>query len=137
MFKKSLLAAASILALTACGDDNSFEAELSGAKEKPTAVTTSATGSATAEIDGTSVVVEGDFTGLSGPATLAHIHGPADVNASAGVICPLTVPSAAAGTITGTCTLTAEQLQQLRDGLMYINIHTAANPSGEIRGQLL
>ncbi len=136
MFKKSLLAAVSILTITACGDDNTFEATLSGAKEKPTAVTTSATGTATAEISGTTVTVAGSYTGLGGPATLAHIHGPADINVAAGVVCPLTVPAAASGTIGGSCTFTTEQIQQLKDGLMYVNLHTAANPGGEIRGQL-
>lgn len=136
MFKKSLLAVASVLALSACGDSDTFEATLSGAKEKPTAVTTTATGDAKAVIEGTTVTVTGNYSGLSGPATLAHIHGPADVNTAAGVLCALTVPSAAAGTITGTCTLTAEQIQNIRDGLTYVNIHTAANPTGEIRGQL-
>jgi len=45
-------------------------------------------------------------------------------------------PSAASGTISGTATLTASQNDDLLGGKMYVNIHTSANPAGEIRGQV-
>jgi hypothetical protein len=77
-----------------------------------------------------------EFSDLSGPATGAHFHGPAEEGANAGVqvnigeISGLTSPSA------GSTELTSEQASMLMDGQMYINIHTEANPNGEIRGQV-
>ncbi len=74
-----------------------------------------------------------EHEGLSGPAMAAHIHGPADPGASAGVAVPF--PSAASP-ITGTATLTEAQVADLRAGKYYVNVHTAANRGGEIRGQI-
>jgi hypothetical protein len=75
------------------------------------------------------------FQNLTGPATMAHFHGPAKPGANAGVVVPIT------GTLTspvhGTVTLTDAQVKQLTGGLWYTNVHTAANPGGEIRGQVL
>jgi hypothetical protein len=39
--------------------------------------------------------------------------------------------------IDGTATLTPEQAKELVDGKWYFNLHTSANPGGEIRGQIL
>ena len=71
--------------------------------------------------------------GLSGPAMAAHIHGPADPGASAGVAVPF---ASAASPITGTTILTDAQIADLQAGKYYVNIHTAANRGGEIRGQI-
>jgi hypothetical protein len=73
------------------------------------------------------------YEGLSGPAVAAHIHGPADPGASG----PPVVPFAnAASPITGTATLTDAQAADLAAGKYYVNVHTAANKGGEIRGQI-
>jgi Cu/Zn superoxide dismutase len=73
------------------------------------------------------------YEGLTGAATMAHIHGPADPGANAGVVVPF---SAAASPISGTATLTAAQAAELAAGKYYVNVHTAANRGGEIRGQI-
>ena len=75
-----------------------------------------------------------DYSGLTGPATMAHFHGPAKPGANAGVAVPLSLPLDSP--IKGSATLTEAQQKQLLDGLMYVNVHTAANPGGEIRGQV-
>ena len=75
-----------------------------------------------------------DYTGLSGPATAAHFHGPAEPGANAGVLVPIASPLASP--VSGTATLTDAQVADLRSGKVYVNVHTAANPGGEIRGQL-
>lgn len=75
-----------------------------------------------------------DHHGLSGPAMAAHIHGPADPGASAGVAVPF---ANAASPITGTVTLTDAQVADLQAGKYYVNVHTAANRGGEIRGQII
>ena len=73
------------------------------------------------------------YEGLTGPAVAAHIHGPADPGANG----PPVVPFAnAASPITGTATLTDAQAAELAAGKYYVNVHTAANKGGEIRGQI-
>ncbi len=73
------------------------------------------------------------YAGLTGPAGAAHIHGPADPGGNA----PPVVPFAdAASPITGTATLTDQQVTELMDGKYYVNVHTAAHGGGEIRGQI-
>ena len=77
-----------------------------------------------------------EFSGLSGPAVAAHFHGPA----AAGVNAKPQVPikgSPIASPIDGTATLTADQVKDLEAGQWYFNVHTAAHPGGEIRGQIV
>ena len=75
------------------------------------------------------------YTGTSGPATAAHIHGPADKDGNAGVVMPL-AQGAPPSPMTGSATLTEAQAADLLAGKWYVNIHTQANPSGELRGQI-
>ena len=73
------------------------------------------------------------WSGLSGPVSVAHLHGPALSNQNAGVQVGISNISGVAGnTILG-----AAQATDLLAGLWYVNIHTALNPGGEIRGQVL
>jgi hypothetical protein len=74
------------------------------------------------------------YSGLSGPATAAHFHGPAEAGKTAGVA--VAIPNATASPVEGSATLTDAQAADLVAGKYYINIHTAANPGGEIRGQV-
>lgn len=113
----------------------SLRATLSGAAEVP-ANASAGTGSLTATFDRASSVLRWklEYTGLSGPATMAHFHGPALPGANAGVVVPL--PSAASPA-TGEATLTPAQVADLMAGKWYLNVHTAKNPGGEIRGQVL
>lgn len=112
-----------------------MKAALSGAAEIPT---NDSAGEGTADLDYDTatrrLTWSVTYSGLKAPATAAHIHGPAATGANAGVA----VPFANAGTspITGQATLTDAQGQALTGGLMYVNIHTAAHPGGEIRGQI-
>lgn len=74
------------------------------------------------------------FSGLSGPPIGAHFHGPAPVGTNAGVALPW--PSLITSPMEGSATLTAAQAADLLAGRWYANIHTAANPGGEVRGQM-
>ena len=93
-------------------------------------------GEATATLDTASrrLDYEVTFSGLTGPATMAHFHGPAAPGANAGVQLPLGMNPTSP--IKGDATLTEAQAADLVGGKMYVNVHTAANPGGEIRGQL-
>jgi CHRD domain len=75
------------------------------------------------------------YSGLSGIATAAHIHGPAIAGENAPPVVP--VEGNLASPIIGVTTLTSAQITDLKSGKWYFNIHTAANPNGEIRGQLV
>jgi len=75
------------------------------------------------------------YTGLTGPATAAHFHGPAKPGENAGPIITLSAPLTSP--IKGEATLTNDQAADLAKGIWYLNVHTAAHPPGEIRGQLL
>jgi hypothetical protein len=74
------------------------------------------------------------YSGLSGPATAAQFHGPANTSGVADVT--IAVPNSASGPAEGSATLTDAQAAELMAGKYYINIHTAANPAGEIGGKI-
>jgi hypothetical protein len=74
------------------------------------------------------------YSGLSGPPTAAHFHGPADPSKNAAVA--VAIPNPSSSPVEGSATLTDAQVADLMAGQYYINVHTAANPGGEIRGQV-
>jgi len=109
-----------------------FYANLNGAQEVPPTNST-ATGAATLVLspDETTATLSLNFSGLSSAQTDAHIHGPAQVGVTAGVLFPLP-----AGQINDfRINLTPAQAQDLKNGLWYINVHSTNFPNGEIRGQ--
>jgi CHRD domain len=110
-----------------------FKADLAPAP----GVSSSGKGAATASLDTNTKTLTWtvDYSGLSGPATAAHIHGPADPGANAGIVVPFT--GNVASPIKGSATLTDAQIAQLEAGKWYVNIHTEANKPGEVRGQLV
>ena len=106
-----------------------FKADLAPAP----GVSSSGKGTATASLDSNTKTLTWtvDYSGLSGPATAAHIHGPADPGANAGIVVPFS--GNLASPIKGSATLTDAQIAQLEAGKWYVNIHTEANKPGEIR----
>ena len=116
-------------------DTMSMKNALTGAQEVPP-VTTGGSGTLDSSFDkGTNVLTwTVTYSGLSGPLTAGHIHGPAAAGANAGVVIPFT--GDLASPIKGKATLTAAQVADLMGGRYYVNLHTAKNPGGEIRGQL-
>ena len=79
------------------------------------------------------------YSGLTGDATAAHFHGPADAKTNAGVVVPVPMPASGGmmSPLKGEATLTDAQAADLAAGKWYFNIHTAANKGGEIRGQVM
>ncbi|MBK9138777.1 MAG: CHRD domain-containing protein [Verrucomicrobia bacterium] len=114
---------------------------LSGANERPTPVVSPGTGSGTFSLDGSTLTLTITYSGLSGPATAAHIHGPAGPEENAPMMINLAPFHSGAfgtsGTMAGSVILTPEQKAALLTGRTYVNIHTANFPAGEIRGQIL
>jgi plastocyanin len=109
---------------------------LSGESEVPPAAST-ATGVGLLSIKGTQLNYTIRYSGLVTNATAAHIHGPASTTNSAGVLFPLEgVAAATAGRLSGSHTLLPEELAHIVAGRTYVNVHSAANPGGEIRGQI-
>ncbi|MCY7371923.1 MAG: CHRD domain-containing protein [Polaromonas sp.] len=108
---------------------------LRGANEVP-AVNSAGTGSVDAMFDKTTSQLRWkvNYSGLSGPATAGHFHGPAAAGANAGVVLGWTAPIQNA--MEGSAMLTPAQAADLLAGRWYANVHTAANPSGELRGQM-
>ena len=135
-----ILTAASVCVIAACAigtvraETVTFNGTMTGATEVPPK-TTDGKGTATASLDTATKMLtyQVDYSGLSGPATAGHFHGPAAAGANAPVVLPFAAP---ASPIKGTATLTDAQMADLMAGKWYANIHTAANPGGEIRGQM-
>jgi hypothetical protein len=75
------------------------------------------------------------YKDLTGDATAAHFHGPALPGKAAGV--EVGIPNPVTSPIVGSATLTDAQAKDLLAGKFYFNVHTKANPKGEIRGQLI
>ncbi len=78
----------------------------------------------------------GNYKGLTSVITMSHIHGPAAAGANAAVLFPLENSGDTTGTLSGTASLSQEQETELLGGLMYVNVHNANYPNGEIRAQL-
>ena len=142
-FKVLIASIGLVLGLAACSAavQLSFSADLTTDAEVPTPTLDGATpsGSITATLneDEDTLTVSGSFTGLTGAATAAHIHGPAEEGDTASPVFTLTVDAAASGNLSGSWDdITEAEVQQLRDGLFYVNVHTALNAAGELRGQL-
>jgi hypothetical protein len=112
-----------------------FKATLDGKNEVPPNAS-AATGTADIDYDPATKKLSWTLTysGLSGPATAAHFHGPAEAGKNAGVA--VAIPGIATSPTEGSATLTDAQAADLTSGKYYVNVHTAQNPGGEIRGQV-
>jgi alcohol dehydrogenase (cytochrome c) len=84
-------------------------------------------------LDGNRLTITGEYRGMSSPATSAHVHLAAPTMAGPAAA-PLQVTGGTEGQISGSITLTAEQLSALRNESLYVQIHSQGNPNGELRG---
>jgi hypothetical protein len=138
MFRRVLLAAAVSAAFVSAASAAtvSYSARLSGRSEVPK-TDSKGKGKFDGSFDTQSKVMKYTLTfdGLSGPAAAAHIHGPATRLQTAGVVAPLGDKNPTSP-VSGSVTLTDDQVKMLQSAKLYVNVHTAANPGGEIRGQI-
>jgi CHRD domain len=111
-----------------------MKATLDGKAEVPP-ITTEGKGTADIDYDPASKKLSWKLTysGLSGPATAAHFHA-AEAGKNGGVA--VAIPNAGSSPAEGSATLTDAQAADLLAGKYYVNVHTAAHPGGEIRGQV-
>jgi hypothetical protein len=148
-----VLLVTAVTTLAACRSDDGmgpnneevFVASMTGSAERPNPVTTNASGTATVRFNPatntfTYTMNVSNITGV----TAAHIHGPATVEQAAGIMVPLVTPSTptvngsfGAQQITVAGVSVDSLVALMRAGRTYVNVHTAANPGGEIRGQLV
>jgi hypothetical protein len=135
-----LVAAMCLLIVAAASAQTTYQAFLMGTNSVP-ANGSPATGFGTVVLNAAmdQITVDMSWSGLTAPATAAHIHGPADTAHNAAVMFPFSgVPAATAGTIPEQVfAITPTQVGYLQTGMLYMNIHTSTFPGGEIRGQLL
>ncbi|MGJ5011835.1 CHRD domain-containing protein [Bradyrhizobium oligotrophicum] len=111
-----------------------LKSELKAANEVPPNAST-ASGAAEASFDTATRTLSWKVTysGLTGPAMGAHFHGPSEPGKNAGIVLPFKSPETP---ITGSAVITDAQAADLLAGKWYANVHTQANPGGEIRGQM-
>lgn len=148
---KGTLAAVSVVAIGAVGLTSIAAAAVDKAKPAVKVAASMNVGQETPAPTGTKRGASGKFTGtltgnklawkltykkLSGPAGAAHIHVGARGTAGDVVVALCGTAPACTSGMTGTLTLTAAQAKALKAGGYYVNVHTAANPAGEIRGQI-
>lgn len=131
-----LLAAVSLALIPSFSKAATLTSTLSGEAEVPP-VTTMGTGTVDVSYTPTTKVLKWKivYSGLSGPVTAAHFHGPALPGQSAPVVLPF--KDKLDSPIDGEATLTEEQGAEVLAGKWYVNLHTAAHPKGEVRGQVV
>ena len=113
-----------------------FKAMISPSTEVPPVVNSKATGtlSATYDTDTMMPSYEVGYADLTGPAAMAHFHGPAPAGKNAPVMIP--IQGSLATPIKGSVKLTDDQAKALMNGDLYFNVHTPMNKAGEMRGQV-
>jgi hypothetical protein len=158
---RALMFVVAVAGLAACEEDTTtsgpfvtYTATLAGANERPTPITTSATGSWTGTLDQSTNIMTYTltWTGLTTISNNAHIHGPTPAApATAGVIVDFnaggrTLVHGTSGTATGTinfndnmtATVSGDSLLKLLNtGFAYVNVHSTTNPGGEILGHIV
>ena len=122
----------------AAQDGETFRARLSVVPVEPsTQAGITGTGTASATLVGTRLSITGTFEGLQTPATVARVHRGLATGVRGSAFFDLDVSRATSGSITGSVDLTTEQMESLRQGRIYVQIHSENAPEGNLWGWLL
>lgn len=93
-------------------------------------------GAVTGSLKGSTLTINGTFSGLKTPATVARAHRSPKPGMRGAPIADLTVTAATSGTIAGTIELTREQIDDLAAGRIYVQLHSQKAPDGNLWGWL-
>jgi hypothetical protein len=133
-----ILGGMAMLALTSAAFAEEYRARLGRVPvDSRTQSSVAGLGSATAELDGDRLTIEGAFDGLLGPATTANLHLGVAVGARGPVIHSLTVETESAGELEGSFRLSTAEIAALRAGRLYIQVQSESAPDGNLWGWLL
>lgn len=125
------------LAATVLGQDG-FRARLTPMPiEVATRAQVTGSGSASATLQGDVLSVTGSFSGMRGPATVAQVHESPTLGVRGPALFDLVFTPAPEGTFSGKAELSDERLESLREGLLYVQIHSESAPEGNLWGWLL
>jgi len=125
-------------ALAAEAGSDVFETRLSSSPlTDGTRVNITGEGHASAQLDGRKLTVSGDFHGLASNATTAELYDGPGIGIPGPKAFDLTVTSGIAGTLSGSVTLTANEVKALRAGHFYVQINSQKAPDGNLTGWLL
>ena len=136
LFAAAALCALAVTAVSlAASRGTSWSAKLTAAQDVPkqTVANAAGTGAFHATLTGNKLKWTLTFSKLTGAATAAHIHMGA-MGKAGNVVVPLCGPCKSGQS--GTATLTKAVITAAGKHLLYVNVHTAKNPNGEIRGQV-
>jgi hypothetical protein len=137
-FRWSLTALIGTVIALQAGAQQSFKVRLRPVPiEASTAANTVGAGEATAQLAGTRLTLRGNFAGLKGAATVARLHQGAVMGVRGPAIADVMVPAAPNGDFNAEVTLTAAQVEGLRQGHVYLQIHSETAPDGNLWGWLL
>lgn len=136
------LLAAILILLAACSaiaqKEDSFKARLSTVPVDATMLpTVTGSGSIKAALTGNKLTISGSFEGLRSPAIRAAIHSGPQRGIRGPAAHDLTVSKDKAGSITGTVDLTSSEVEDLRNGRLYVQIDSERAPDGNLWGWLL
>lgn len=138
--KIGMVAAVFILSAVSATMAQTYEADLgSSAHDAVTKSLMTGRGTAQAVLNGNKLTVSGKFWGFASPATDAHLRSGIAIGVPGPAFSNLTVSPGVDGTLSGTASLSAEQLKALRTGRTYIQINTqkVGEPYGTVWGWLL
>jgi hypothetical protein len=135
LFLAALIGASMAFAL---GAQQSFKVRLRPVPiEASTAANTTGAGEAAADLAGTRLTLRGNFAGLKGAATVARLHLGPVTGVRGPAFADVTVPAATSGAFSAEVTLTAAQVERLRQAHVYLQIHSETAPDGNLWGWLL
>jgi hypothetical protein len=136
--RASLCALVAVVAMFGVQAAESFKVRLTPVPiDASTAAQTKGSGSASASLDGSTLRVTGSFAGLVGAATVAGLHEGRVLGVRGPSVAEFTVPQSASGSFNAQFKLTPAQLESLHQGRLYLQIHSAAAPDGNLWGWLL
>jgi hypothetical protein len=135
---RACLAVVALSALSFAQGPNTFQARLSPvARDIAMQQTVAGSGQVTATLAGGKLSVSGSFEGLKSPATIAQIHQGSVTGVRGPGLFDLTIEKAASGKLSGTFDLNAAQIDGLRKGRLYVQIHSEKAPEGNLWGWML